>query len=325
MTTSTDYVPLTLTNSSNQKGVKHGTLGREGTTHSVTVHRFDGGRFNTRYDVYLGEEKIGSLAPFGNGRNRSWSLRSLDERVSGNYPGTLEDNADRLVRQHLQHQEYAAATTTLREQVSALLPYEVQDKTDTSAAYSSGPTKVGIISTSYQSGDWVGYHYADEAEDIAQVVRGIDPHATVKVFGKINHQAVIDRLKELGIAALTNADGTQAQVYIENGSGAVLLDKATGNVEVVTWDASGGVSSEQVVGQADSVSSAVEAIHRWYASYDLQQRAQSLLEHLETEVPSGVAHYAVEQAKKALHVLQREAFGVDCTYGRDYSRKGVGV
>lgn len=60
---------------------------------------------------------------------------------------------------------------------------------------------------------------------------------------------------------------------------------------------------------------AFRLIRSYGKQYNVKLQAQALLKVLEEDVPSGVAHYAVEQAKRALHVLQREAHTIDYFYG----------
>ena len=132
----------------------------------------------------------------------------------------------------------------------------------------------------------------------------------------IDAAAVIQRLSEHGISASLNADGTEAQIYFDNYSSALLIGK-DGDLAEVTWDRTGGVQREVEVAQVTSTEQAVHAARQWHYAHTLKERAQAVLDFLQEEVPPNVMHWAVEGAKPAMRDLIRMADDINFMRGRD--------
>lgn len=64
-----------------------------------------------------------------------------------------------------------------------------------------------------------------------------------------------------------------------------------------------------------STDEAYRIVRGFAKQYTVKVQAERLLKVLEEDVPSGVAHYAVEGAKKALRTLVREAHTINYFYG----------
>ena len=66
----------------------------------------------------------------------------------------------------------------------------------------------------------------------------------------------------------------------------------------------------------NSTDEAFRLIRSFGKQYEVKLQAERLLKVLEEDVPSGVAHYAVEQAKLPLKKLIAQAHTIDYFYGR---------
>ena len=309
--TNTDYVPLTLSRS--KEGLLTGSLVYQGQQHAVTAKRIGDGRWDIRYDITVDGKKAGTLTKRGTGRNLTWGFNG------GSWGGTLVDNVDRLVRSHLHSLEYAQEENAKIDTIKSVLPYVLRTEPEALDFAFTDRDNAKIVASHH--GAWyIGFHHPDMADAVVATLKEkVDSTLRVRVYGKIDPRVVQAALTEQGVTGVHfDSTYTETVVYL-NGNEGVLHVSKDGDVTIAQHDASGGVASEVEVYASTprrDVEDVVTATVRWWKSWDLQQRAQSLLEHLETEVPDGVAHYAVEDAKKALRTLSRQAYTVDFTFQR---------
>lgn len=137
---------------------------------------------------------------------------------------------------------------------------------------------------------------------------------------RVDTRLVRARLEAAGYKVFTTAqDNDDIQVYLDHHNRALIITP-DGDVTYTGWDTTGGVASEiEVYASRPStvLSDVVRETVLFLKRHELEQRVGTLLEYLQTEVPDSVAHYAVEQAKKALQTLQRQAFTVDLLHGKE--------
>lgn len=344
MSTTVEYKPLELFGSRKgyklPQGHKVGHVVRNGQEHAVRVVTQDSG---ASYTVYLLPREgasllarqthvvAGILRKFGAGRNQGYTLQPVRSLGSAELHhgysehGTLAHAVERLVNTVLESASYVAEKETLAKAVEKVLPYKHRDIIAAHGhlfpAAESNTVAVAVESP-YIEGVYVGYYSPEEADaaarEVEEIIHAVHPQGTVRtsVYGKIDPSRVIYALKEHGVNASPSADGTEAQIYFNNHSSALLIGK-NGDLAEVTWDRTGGVSREREVAQVETTEEAIRAALLWDLQHGLQERAQALLDYLQEQVPPSVAHWAVENGKKAARDLVRQAITIDFLHGRE--------
>lgn len=97
-----------------------------------------------------------------------------------------------------------------------------------------------------------------------------------------------------------------------------LGDSAWLNIEPegTLWFHPSSLGEATVVGRGETTEEVFKAARLFVTQYSVWLQAHRLLARLEEDVPSSVAHFAVEGAKKALATLKREAYTINYFHGR---------
>lgn len=82
------------------------------------------------------------------------------------------------------------------------------------------------------------------------------------------------------------------------------------------WFHPSSLGTATVVGHSSTTEEVFKAARLFVTQHSVWAQAAALLARLEHEVPNSVAHYAVEDAKKALKVLKKQAYTIDYFHGR---------
>ena len=288
---------------------RDGTLSFKEKDYAITVLAT-----NKRYSVYVNRKLAGEVRQFGVGRNLSYVIRIEGRHGSADYRGSLVDNIERVATSYLYDQDSESEHAATVAQIKSVLPYQFGSEEAALDFAFTDNLNAKIVGTYY--GAWfVGLYATDVAEGVATALREKVEQFRYRVYGNLDPRLVQSALTEQGVTNVHfDSTYTETVVYLSGGIDGTLLISKDGDIALVRGDGSGGLSVDQEIAHGDDAEAVVKAVVRWWKSYDLQRRAESLLEHLETEVPDGVAHYAVEQAKKALRTLAREAHTVDFTY-----------
>lgn len=297
----------------NKQDVKVGNFvrykGDEPISNHFVVVRSDKQRHYPTYIVWVDDEKAFEVSRYGTGRNLTWNVDN-----TGSYGGTLANAVERGVASFLYSKDYAAEENAKVARITKVLPYVFPNETEAlDYAFASEPGAIGNVPVvgRLHGSYYVGFYDVDQAEAHKSDLEREVPQFNARVYGRLDPRAVIAGLQEHGIQAHFNAEYTGAQIY-DSPSGALEISK-DGDVDYDTW---GNERTSRSIASGKDVEQAVAAARLWYYQRETEKRAMALLDWLNTEVPLGVAHFAVEQVKQPLRVLANHAYTIDFNYGR---------